>query len=148
VTIRQTVCAVPLSSIVEITRFEKQDLKTVRGREVAMLRGDVLPILRMNEVFGWADEEKRDIAGKYVVVVKFTGTRVGLTVDVLLEQQELVVKSLDQIIGGSNSFSGASILGDGTVVLILDVASLIKGVVAERQSTGLAAISESNVEEE
>jgi two-component system chemotaxis sensor kinase CheA len=133
VTTGKTICAVPLSGIVESNKLEAKDIKTVRGREVTMFRGNVLPLLRLEEMFGWETGEKKNGAATYVVVVKFAGTQVGLTVDALLEQQELVVKSLDHFIGGSNGITGASILGDGKVVLILDVASLVRGSVAERR---------------
>jgi len=128
----ETTCAVPLSSIIETGRLENKDIKTVRGSEVTMFRDNILPLLRMDEAFGWQKDDKQEIAEQYVVVVKYAGTQVGLVVDALLEQQELVLKSLDEFVGGNNSFSGASIMGDGTVVLILDVTSLIKGVLMER----------------
>jgi two-component system chemotaxis sensor kinase CheA len=132
----KTICAVPLSSIVESVKLEAKDIKTVRGREVAVFRGNVLPLLRLEEIFGWETEEKQRDEAIYVLIVKFGGTQVGLTVDALLEQQELVVKSLDHFIGGSNGITGASILGDGRVVLILDVASLVRDSVMERRNGG------------
>jgi two-component system chemotaxis sensor kinase CheA len=130
----QTTCAVPLSNIVESSKLEAKNIKTVRGSEVTLFRGNVLPLLRLDEVFGWQTEENRKNEAIYVVVVKYSGTQIGFIVDALLEQQELVVKSLDQFIGGSNGITGASILGDGKVVLILDVASLIRGAITERQN--------------
>jgi len=139
VTTGQTTCAIPLSSIIESSRLNQDNVKTISGKEVTMFRGNVLPLLRMDEVFGWETETKQSLSEKYAVVVRYSGTQVGLVVDELLEQQELVVKSLDDFIGGGRSFSGASIMGDGTVVLILDIASLIKSVVAERQSFMTAA---------
>ena len=69
-----------------------------------------------------------------MVVVKANGIQVGITVDALLEQQELVVKSLDKFVR-NNIITGASILGDGRVGLILDVPSLIKSAVADRHNT-------------
>ena len=138
VTTGQTVCAVPLSSIIETSRLEEKDVHSVRGSEVTMFRGNILPLVRLNEAFGWEAEAGKEPSSSYIVVVRYSGTQVGIIVDELREQQELVVKSLDDFVGGNNSFSGASIMGDGTVVLILDVASLIKGVVAERQNTGPA----------
>ena len=129
----ETICAVPLSSIVEASKLETKEIQTIRGREVTLFRGNVLPLLHLDEVFGWKAEDDRNTEETYMVVVKFSGMQVGLTADALLEQQELVVKSLDQIVGGSNGISGASILGDGRVVLILDIASLIRGSIAERQ---------------
>jgi two-component system chemotaxis sensor kinase CheA len=129
-----TICAIPLSSIVEAGKLEEKEIKTVRGKEVTLFRGDVLPLLRLDEVFGWSDEKTRNNQTLHVVVVKYSGTRVGLVVEELLEQQELVVKSLDHFIGTSNGITGASILGDGRVVLILDVTSLIRGTITERQN--------------
>jgi two-component system chemotaxis sensor kinase CheA len=129
-----TICAVPLSAIVETTKIENKEIKTVRGKEVTVFRGNVLPLLRLDDVFGWEPAEKENRAYTYVVIVKFSGTQVGIIVDSLLEQQELVVKSLDQIVGVSNGITGASILGDGSVVLILDIASIIRNAVAERQN--------------
>ncbi len=139
-----TICAVPLSNIVEASKLDAREIKTVKGREVTLFRGDVLPLLWLDEVFGWKVEGNRNNETIYVVVVKFSGTRVGLVVDALLEQQELVVKTLDYFVGANNGITGASILGDGRVVLILDVASLIRGTIVERQNSsnkkkGLAA---------
>jgi two-component system, chemotaxis family, sensor kinase CheA len=125
-------CAVPLSSIIETSRLDETGIQTIRGKEVTMFRGNILPLLRMNEAFGWARDAKSEKADNYVVVVRYGGTRIGLIVDALLEQQELVLKSIDEFVGGNNSFSGASIMGDGTVVLIIDVTSLIKNVLHER----------------
>jgi two-component system, chemotaxis family, sensor kinase CheA len=130
----QTTCAVPLSNIVESSKLDIKEIRTVRGSEVTLFRGNVLPLLRLDEVFGWQTQENRNNKALYVVVVKYSGTQIGFIVDALLEQQELVVKSLDQFIGGSNGITGASILGDGKVVLILDVASLIRGAIADRQN--------------
>jgi two-component system chemotaxis sensor kinase CheA len=129
----QTTCAVPLSSIIETSRLEENNVRTISGREVTMFRGNILPLLRMQEAFGWAKDTEKKTKENYIVVVRYAGTQVGFIVDALLEQQELVLKSLDDFVAGNNSFSGASIMGDGTVVLILDVASLIKSVVTERQ---------------
>ncbi len=131
-----TICAIPLSSIVEASKLEAKEIQTVKGREVTLFRGDVLPLLRLDEVFGWRNKDSRNDETFHIVVVKFSGTRVGLVVDALLEQQELVVKTLDHFVGANNGITGASILGDGRVVLILDVTSLIRGTVTERQNDG------------
>ena len=140
VTTGETICAVPLSSIIETSRLDEKEVHTVSGREVAMFRGNVLPLLRLNEVFRWETQAAAEEATQYIVVVRYSNTQVGLVVDDLLEQQELVAKSLDDYIGGNNSFSGASIMGDGTVVLIIDVASLIKSAIAENQGAGTAVL--------
>jgi two-component system chemotaxis sensor kinase CheA len=129
-----TICAVPLLSIVMANKLEAKEIQTIKGREVTLFRGDVLPLLRLDEVFGWKTKDNRNNEAFHVVVVKFSGTRVGIVVDALLEQQDLVVKTLDHFVGANNGITGASILGDGRVVLILDVASLIRGTITERQN--------------
>ena len=83
--------------------------------------------MRLNTIFGWRSANVSDI--DHIVVVKSNGRQVGLIVDALIEQQEIVVKSLDEFIGGVAGITGASILGDGKVVLILDVASLVRSVI-------------------
>jgi two-component system chemotaxis sensor kinase CheA len=136
VNIKQTICAIPLLSIVETCKLEIQGIKTIRGREVALLRGSVLPLLRLNEIFGWEDEAVHDNEIIHVVVVKYASTQVGMIVDGFLEQQELVVKSIDQSVSSGNGITGASILGDGRVVLILDTASLIRATFTLQQNNG------------
>ena len=127
ISIDRTMCAIPLSNIVEAVKLESKQIKTVRGKEVTIFRGDVLPLLRLNTIFGWRSANVSDI--DHIVVVKSNGRQVGLIVDALIEQQEIVVKSLDEFIGGVAGITGASILGDGKVVLILDVASLVRSVI-------------------
>lgn len=100
------------------------------------MRGSVLPLLRLNEIFGWEDEAVHDNEIIHVVVVKYASTQVGMIVDGFLEQQELVVKSIDQSVSSGNGITGASILGDGRVVLILDTASLIRATFTLQQNNG------------
>lgn len=127
ISVDRTMCAIPLSNIVEAVKMESKQIKTVRGKEVTIFRGDVLPLLRLNTIFGWCSANVSDI--NHIVVVKSNGRQVGLIVDALIEQQEIVVKSLDEFIGGVAGITGASILGDDKVVLILDVASLVRSVI-------------------
>ncbi|MHB8105609.1 MAG: chemotaxis protein CheW, partial [Dehalococcoidales bacterium] len=135
----KSVCAVPLSSIVETYKLDVKTIKTIQGKQVTLFRGNVLPLLQLDDVFGWETQAINETDEMYVVIVKYSGSQIGLIVDALLEQQELVVKSLDQFVGGSNGITGASILGDGKVVLILDVASLIRGVFAVSGGGGQSA---------
>lgn len=126
VSVAHTVCAIPLSSIIEANKLDARDIKTVRGKEVTLFRGNVLPLLRLIRVFGWETEEQDAASAHPIVVVKVGGMSVGMIVDSLVGEQEIVAKSLE-LTGGTNGISGVSILGDGKVVLILDVASLIRG---------------------
>jgi two-component system chemotaxis sensor kinase CheA len=131
VQVNRTMCAIPLLNIVEVIKLEGKDIKTVMGKEVTLFRANVLPLLRLNSLFKWNTQINRTDAIYHVVVVKACEMQVGFIVDTLIGQQEIVVKSLNQFIGGSNGISGASILGDGQVILILDVTSLIESTISE-----------------
>jgi two-component system, chemotaxis family, sensor kinase CheA len=134
VSLGKTVYAIPLATIVEAIKLETKDIKTVMGKEVTLYRRNVLPLLRLSSIFKWTAETDRTHSMNHIVVVKACEAQVGFIVDELIGQQEIVVKSLDQFIGGVNGLSGASILGDGRVVLILDVNSLVKSTIAESQT--------------
>lgn len=118
--------AIPLGNINTIEDVMPEDIKLVQSKEVIHLRGSVIPIIRMNEVLEMEDYEKdADNETEIVVVVKKGDQRVGLVVDKLLGQQETVIKSLGHHITNAKLFSGATILGDGEVALILDTNTLI-----------------------
>jgi len=118
--------ALPLSSVIESLRVDQSELKTVNGKEVIMLRDRVLPLVRLNGLFGgMADEAERTFGRVYVVVVGQAEKRVGIVVESLVGRQEVVIKALDETVGDSEGIAGATILGDGRVVLILDVAGVM-----------------------
>jgi two-component system chemotaxis sensor kinase CheA len=134
VSLGNTVYAIPLATIVEAIKLESKEIKTVRGKEVTLYRNRVLPLLRLNTIFKWSPTNNGASNLIHIVIVKACEMQVGIIVDELIGQQEIVVKSLDQFIGGAEGLSGASILGDGQVVLILDVNSLVKSTIAESQN--------------
>ena len=134
VSLGKTVYAIPLATIVEAIKLESKEIKTVRGKEVTLYRNRVLPLLRLNTIFKWNSANTGPSGLNHIVIVKACEMQVGIIVDELIGQQEIVVKSLDQFIGGADGLSGASILGDGQVVLILDVNSLVKSTIAESQN--------------
>jgi two-component system chemotaxis sensor kinase CheA len=115
--------AVPLNSVAEMTRVHQSDIHLVDGHEVTQLRKEVLTLVRLGRP-AEASHEKL-----FVLVVSHAGQKLGLVVDELSGQEELVIKALDTSILSSDLISGVSILGDGRVVLILNLAS-----VAERRS--------------
>ena len=115
--------ALPMTHVQETVELEPHVLRTVRGREVLVLRDDVLPLLRLRERVGLAREDARS---RQVVVLEVGDRRVGLVVDELTGQQEIVVKQFDAVRGGLSLFSGATILGDGAPALIVDVSSLLQ----------------------
>lgn len=121
--VRGRLYALPLASVVEITRITEEEIHRVDGREVFQLRQQVLTLFRLDrlgppEVHGRA---KRI----FVIVIGASGRRFGLAVDSLMGEEELVIKALEDQLVTSPLVSGASILGDGTVVLILNVAAVI-----------------------
>ena len=117
--------AIALGSIDTIEAVTEADIKFVENKEVINLRGIVIPIIRLDSVLGVQKEEKKD-DNLIVVIVKKGDALAGLVVDELMGQQEIVIKSLGKYINcSSRIISGATILGDGEVALILDANVLI-----------------------
>jgi two-component system chemotaxis sensor kinase CheA len=117
---------VPLISIVESMQLKATGVTRLSGhREVLSFRGDYLPIIRLHDLFG-VEPRSRALHEGLVVVAEGDGRRVGLFVDDLLGQQQVVIKSLETNYGHIEGVSGATILGDGSVALILDVPGLIR----------------------
>lgn len=116
--------AIPLSSIKETVTVTKEQIKTVQKREVILLRGNVIPIVRLNEVLETKklDDSQEDLT---LVIVKKGEKNVGLAVDDLIGQQEIVIKSLGSFLKDIKFIAGATILGNGEVALILDINKLI-----------------------
>jgi len=113
--------ALPSGSVVESLRFRPEDVLRMNSQDTLRLRDRVVPLLHLRKVFELGDT---GAPAAYVVVVGRGEKRVGLTVDHLRGQQEVVIKALDAVVSGSTSgVAGATILGDGRVVLILDVSS-------------------------
>jgi len=127
--------ALPMSSVVEITRAFSKDISIVGGRESLRNRGRVLPLIRMNHVAGTQAGRTRKDGKIFVLVLNYGDDAVGLVVDGLVGEKELVVKAVDERWVSTNMVGGASILGDGTVVLILNVASVVKGAWGVKDAT-------------
>jgi len=127
--------AIPLVSVVETLRIQPSEIKTVRGRETIQLRGHVLPLLRLSDFFGFArNGHGRDKL--FIVSVRWGDMDVGFVVDRLVGQQEIVIKSLGDLIGDIKGLSGGGILGDGSIALIIDVPSLVKTAIRENSVAG------------
>ncbi|MBO8126808.1 MAG: chemotaxis protein CheA [Firmicutes bacterium] len=118
---KNEVYALPLENIEEIINITKDELKSVQGQKYILYRGQVIPAIDLSELFEVPDAVEHDQAKRTMVVIKAAGRRLGLMVDDLIGQQEIVIKSLDNLIKDVEGFAGAAILGDGTVSLILDV---------------------------
>ena len=115
--------AISLDSITTIENIPSSDLKLVQGKEVIQLRGTVIPIVRLSELLGFENTKQSD--DMIVVIAKKGDSQAGLVVDELIGQQEIVIKSLGKYINNDRIISGATILGDGEVALIIDANALI-----------------------
>jgi two-component system chemotaxis sensor kinase CheA len=128
--------AVPLGSVVEITRAVEAEIHRVDGHEVLRLRDQVLTLVRLQKL----SRQESTGAGKrlFIVVIAFADRKFGLVVDRLVGEEELVIKAMDDHLVATELVSGASILGDGTVVLILNVAAVVERL-ARPQPEGVRA---------
>ena len=118
--------AVPLSSVIEITRINDHEIHRVDQREVLRLREQILTLVRLNNLSRLQAVESPAAKKKnFVIVIGQAEKRFGLIVDSMVGEEELVIKALPGEIVSSDLISGASILGDGTVVLILNVPAIL-----------------------
>jgi two-component system, chemotaxis family, sensor kinase CheA len=116
--------AVPISSVIEITRLTESDVHRIDDHEVFQLREQVLTLVRLERLES-SRQAKDHTARTFVVVIGAGTRRFGLAVDNLMGEEELVIKALEDELITSPMVSGASILGDGTVVLILNVSAVV-----------------------
>lgn len=116
--------AIPLGSIETIENVATKEIKYVQSKEVIHLRGNVIPLIRLNKILD-VPEIKKETEDLTVVIVKKGDKLAGLVVDNLIGQLEIVIKSIGKYINNSKMISGATILGDGEIALILDVNSLV-----------------------
>jgi two-component system, chemotaxis family, sensor kinase CheA len=118
--------AVPLSSVVEISRVNEQEIHRVDQREVLRLREQILTLVRLDQLSHLRVVEAEPKKKKhFVIIIGAAEKRFGLVVDSMVGEEELVIKALPSDIVASDLVSGASILGDGTVVLILNVPAVL-----------------------
>jgi two-component system chemotaxis sensor kinase CheA len=114
--------AIPISAVRESVKVKDKDIHLVNNKEVVRLRGTVMPVVRLSSFFNLNGKKKsREF---YFVVVGKAEKRLALAVDKLRGQQEIVIKPLDETFGGFSGIAGASILGDGRIILIVDTMSL------------------------
>lgn len=136
--------AIPLASVLETVRINKDEIYTVESRSVMRLRNEVLSLVHIADIF----EVERVFDSSehaYVVVLGLAETKIGLIVDTLVGQEEIVIKSMGEYLHGMDGIAGATIRGDGGVTLIVDVAAImqmsktVKSSVMAEQSAGASA---------
>ena len=124
VEIRDEKYAIPLNSIVTVEDILESDVKLIQNKEVINLRGTVIPLVRLDQVLDLEPKEDEN-ESLVVVIVKKGDKQAGLVIDNLIGQQEIVIKPLGKYIYIHKMFSGATILGDGEVALIIDANTLV-----------------------
>jgi two-component system chemotaxis sensor kinase CheA len=124
--------AVPLNSVLEIVSVKTSELKTIERREVFEVRGQTLPFVRLGRVFGLPEVAR---AQHFVVLVGLAQQRIGLAVDELAGQHDIVTKPLSGRLRDVRGVSGATELGDRRAVLVLDVAALMEELVRQRAAS-------------
>ena len=146
--VEQRLYAIPLNAVAEITRAYESDLHQVESYEVIQLRDQVLPIMRMGRSSQSCAREGRN--KMFVLVIAFGGRKLGLAVDSLEGEEELVIKALDDHTVTTDLVSGGSILGDGRVVLIMNLAGILerfsKSRSGERAALAASGLLLSNAE--
>lgn len=124
VKVQEEMYAIPLGSIDSTINIQPDDIKTVQNKEVIVLRGEIIPIIRMEQTL--QIPHVKDFDEIFVVVVHAGEAKAGIVVDNLIGQQEIVIKTLGNLFTGLKMFSGATVLGDGRVALIIDVATMMQ----------------------
>jgi two-component system, chemotaxis family, sensor kinase CheA len=129
----QEIFAIPVVNIIETLDVFPTEKKLIQQQETIILRGDVIPLYPLQELLNLPIPVVNNVTGlETVLVVEVGESRVGLRLDEVIGQQEIAIKSLDRILKGIRGFSGATILGNGKIALILDVNSLIEDLKDKR----------------
>ena len=128
VSLERQVYAFPLTNVVETLSIRQEEIKLIRNSEVIIVRGEILPLIRLDVFFQARSAPESKI---FVVVLGVGAKRIGVAVDRLLGEQEIVIKSLGSYLGQVHGLSGAAILGDGQLALIVDVRGLARELSSE-----------------
>lgn len=132
VRVGKEIYSIPITSVIESHRIKPSDIRMIDNYEVFNVRNDVISLLRLNRLFGIKTDEQRDYY--FVVIVGTAEKKMGLMVDSLIGEEDVVIKPLRDQFTASPGIAGASILGDGSVSLIIDVSQLLElGLRKERE---------------
>jgi two-component system chemotaxis sensor kinase CheA len=119
----------PLSTVEECVELTREDVARSHGRHITLVRGEIVPYIRLRERF---DIEGNPPEVEQIVITESAGGKVGLVVDRVIGEHQTVIKNIGRIFRDVDELSGATILGDGTVALIIDVPKLVEGVVLDQ----------------
>lgn len=133
---------IPINSVIDSHRILKEEIKLIEGREVLKIREELIYILRLNRIFGLPTAEKKGNSYEYMVIVGNEERKMGLIVDSLLGEEDVVIKPLKDKYSKTFGMAGATILGDGSVSLIIDVQQLLDQVHALSGEADVVAAAE------
>jgi two-component system chemotaxis sensor kinase CheA len=124
--------AIPLQSVTEIVRITPQEVKRLGGEEVINLRDEIIPLIRLSEQLQASYKQESERKSIYIVIIGLVEKRFGFVVERLLGQQELVIKSLGDYLRsvGTDGLAGATVSGEGKVILILDSTSIVEKIIS------------------
>jgi two-component system, chemotaxis family, sensor kinase CheA len=125
--------AIPLANVQEALMLDPRAIRTVEGREVMTLRGSTLPLCRIRELFRLDESSELRPTRQFVVVSQLGARRLGMVVDLLLGQQDIVIKALGKSLSHVRGFVGATDLGDQSVTLVMDTGQLLEEVLASSE---------------
>ncbi len=121
----EEIYAIPLDSVVEVIRMNPNDIETINGKEIIRFRNSVIPLIRIEDVLKSRRYEKNKDC-LYVVIAGLAEKRLGIIVNFVLGQKEVVIKSMGDFLGKVPGIAGSTILGDGRVVMIVDLHEFVK----------------------
>ena len=135
--IADKVFSIPLSAVTETVRISAGEIDSIEGHQVLRLRDKVLPLLKLSEIFkmnvGWGGDVSDEDKEIFIVILSAEDREIGLIVDKLIGEEDIVIKSLEEYLSNTRGISGASIMGDGTIALILDVVELVSLAIAKEK---------------
>jgi len=118
---------IPLNNILEVVRLHVEDIYSVNNREVINVRDEVIPLVSIQEMLYGVEEESENI-WQYIIVVGIAESKYGIKVDETIGQKEIVIKSLGSYLGNIPGIAGSTIMGDGSVVMIIDLAEMLNAL--------------------
>ena len=116
--------AIPVIHTIETVEIPSAEIKDIQSRRVIILRGEVVPVLSLSELIGKGKQQETELVN--MVIIEARDKKIALTIDAVLGQQEIAIKSLGEFLKFAKGFSGVTILGDGSISLIVDIQALIE----------------------
>jgi two-component system chemotaxis sensor kinase CheA len=128
VKVNKETLVIPLNSVIEVVRVHSDNISTINKHEVIRMRDNIIPLIETDELIYSRKRETNEKVWQYVVVVGIAEKVFGIKVDEMVGQKEVVIKSLGDYLGSVEGIAGSTILGDGTVVMILDISELLNKI--------------------